>query len=377
MVIMGLSVLLLSAYLAYLNLTLTLAGGLKVLKKSQPEDSESDSSNKERFTILIAHFNDSEKIPALLESLARQNYPGALRLCVVDDHSAEAHLISLSLSLKESSFDTLLIENELAPGKKNALEYAINRLGECFIIQLDADVVVEEGFLAKFAASKKQGQADILLGLVKMQFSKGFVSRFAAFEFLSLQMSGMALAAINRPIMANGAAMAYSSTTWLRFRTIGREWASGDDSFLVQAAKNAGDLKIIAVPAAAVSTEAPKKFNDFLNQRVRWGAKSVAYPSFFAKTVAFRVAFLNLSLVLTLFWALLFRWQSLPMVAFFFFLKGLSDFPLLRNFAKMTGQVNLLKGYWLAALFYPFYISLSVLFIIIPFKKRWKGRTYN
>ena len=177
--------------------------------------------------------------------------------------------------------------------------------------------------------------------------------------------------------MANGAAMAYESDTWSRFKTVGENWSSGDDSFLVQAAAKDKSLGIAAVPRASVSTDAPNSWQSFFNQRVRWGAKAIAYPSVFAKIVALIVAIFNLSLVISLITALVFSWVSLPFVIIIFLGKAVLDYPLLRRFATNTRQKSLMKGYLLSSLFYPFYISVSIIFIILPFKKRWKGREYN
>ena len=376
-VIMGLSTLLLTAFLAYFNLILVLRRGLKRLSNTSQSRLDASNSILEDFIVLITHYNDSEKIPSLLQSLSKQDYTGSFYIYVVDDHSAPAHLKALEASLKGSSLRTHLMQNELRPGKKNALEYAISRLKDTFIVQLDADVVLEADFLSVLISTKVNTKADILLALVKMNAANSFISRFAAFEFLSLQMSGMALAALERPIMANGAAMAYQSSTWLRFKEVGREWDSGDDSFLVQAARRAKDLKIVAVPQANVGTDAPLTYQSFISQRVRWGAKSVAYPSFFAKSVALSVAFLNISLVGSLLWTLFFSWSNVWLVFLFFFLKGVVDYPLLRNFASISNQTNLLKGYAVAAIFYPFYISMSLCLMIIPSQKNWKGREYR
>lgn len=377
MVITGLSILLLSASLVYLVLTAILASGLNTLGAASKYDLDALDHKKESFTIIVAHFNDSEKIPKLIDSLEKQSLQNPFTLCVVDDHSAEAHLEALTLYLEESNLDTLLMRNKGEPGKKQALAQAIETLAPGFIIQLDADVVLDINFLAELVAQKQERQADIILGLVKMQPKKNLSSHFAAFEFLSLQMSGLALTALKKPIMANGAAMAYSSEDWSRFRNIGADWASGDDSFLVQAAAKDKNLKIQAAPKAFVFTEAPHSWQTFFNQRIRWGAKAIAYPSYFAQYVAFSVAFFNLSLVFSLLLALSFSWKSLAMVAFFFLVKMIVDYPLLRRFAKNTGQKKLLNGYVLSAIFYPFYIFLSILFIILPTKKTWKGRVYS
>ncbi len=376
-VIMGLSTLLLTAFLAYVNLILVLRRGLNRLKNRHQSGLDASDSILEGLTVLITHYNDSEKIPDLLQSLSRQNYTGSFNTYVVDDHSAPAHLQALEASLKGSSLKTHLMQNELRPGKKNALEYAISRLKETFIVQLDADVVLKADFLSVLVSAKVNTKADILLALVKMKAANSFISRFAAFEFLSLQMSGMALAALERPIMANGAAMAYHSATWMRFKEVGRKWDSGDDSFLVQAARRAKDVKIVAVPEANVSTNAPLSFQSFISQRVRWGAKSVAYPSFFAKSVALSVAFLNISLVGSLLWTSFFSWSNVWLVSLFFFLKAVVDYPLLRNFARLSNQTNLLRGYAAAAIFYPFYISMSLWLMVIPSQKKWKGREYR
>ena len=377
MVLTGLSILLLGACMLYLILTLMLVKGLKVLKAEFNPNKELLDHAETALTILVAHFNDSEKIPTLLSSLEAQTFSLPFTLCIIDDNSTIAHLEPLELYLEQSSIKSILMHNEGVPGKKKALSQAIGKLPSSFIIQLDADVALDPNFLQELMDKRKLYKADMLLALVKMRPQKNFISHFAAFEFLSLQMSGLALAALKRPIMANGAAMAYTSEIWSRFKKVGEDWSSGDDSFLVQAAAKDKSLKIATLTEASVSTDAPNSWKEFFNQRIRWGAKAVAYPSIFAQYIALTVAFFNLSLVFSLITALVFSWASLPIVLSFFLLKAIIDYPLLRSFAKKTGQEKLVEKYMRSALFYPFYISVSIIFIILPTKKRWKGRVYH
>jgi biofilm PGA synthesis N-glycosyltransferase PgaC len=360
---MGLSLLLIIAFLAYLSLSLIMVRGLSLLQKRSKVELEAEIANEIDFTLLIAHYNDSLAIPELLQSIENQDYNGKFTLCVVDDHSNAFHLKALQSAIEASPLSTKLLRNQLTAGKKNALEYALGHLGETYIFQLDADVRLELNYLSELVKTIKANDADLALALVKMTPANNFISHFAAFEFLSLQMSGLSLASIGRPIMANGAAMAYR-TSW-------------DDSFLVQAAAKDKSLEISCSPAAAVQTDAPSSLDEFIKQRIRWGAKSTAYPSNFAKSVAFSVAFINLTLVFALFWSIVFQPSYFPLVSVYFLLKAIVDYPLLRSFARFTKQDFLLKRYWLSALIYPFYLALTVLLIIIPKKRHWKGREYS
>jgi cellulose synthase/poly-beta-1,6-N-acetylglucosamine synthase-like glycosyltransferase len=374
---MGLSILLLSALVAYLLLALILARGLSLLRRQSTDEKNGQSGEEIDFTLLIAHYNDSSFIPQLLRSIEAQDYRGKYSICVVDDHSSPAHLKLVEEALALSPLSVQLRFNKLAAGKKNALEYALGKLNEAYVFQLDADVYLEGNYLSELVKSIKANDADLALALVKMRPSKKFVSHFAAFEFLSLQMSGLSLASFGRPIMANGAAMAYRAGIWLRYKNVGRSWSSGDDSFLVQAAASDKSLKIVCAPAAAVVTDAPDSLAEFIKQRIRWGAKSAAYPSHFAKRVALSVAFFNLTLVITLFCSAVFNPADIALVAVFFIFKAIIDYPLLRAFARFTKQEFLLKGYGLSALLYPFYLSFSVILIVIPKKRKWKGRQYS
>jgi biofilm PGA synthesis N-glycosyltransferase PgaC len=374
---MGLSLLLIIAFLAYLSLSLIMVRGLYLLQKRSKVELEAEIANEIDFTLLIAHYNDSLAIPELLQSIENQDYNGKFTLCVVDDHSNAFHLKALQSAIEASPLSTKLLRNQLTAGKKNALEYALGHLGETYIFQLDADVRLELNYLSELVKTIKANDADLALALVKMTPANNFISHFAAFEFLSLQMSGLSLASIGRPIMANGAAMAYRTSLWLSYKNIGREWSSGDDSFLVQAAAKDKSLEISCSPAAAVQTDAPSSLDEFIKQRIRWGAKSTAYPSNFAKSVAFSVAFINLTLVFALFWSIVFQPSYFPLVSVYFLLKAIVDYPLLRSFARFTKQDFLLKRYWLSALIYPFYLALTVLLIIIPKKRHWKGREYS
>ncbi len=377
MALLGISALLLSSSLFYLGLNFLLRKGLRSLRLDFKTENKPQKPLESNLIILVAHFNDSDKFPLLLQSLESQSYNGPFTLYVVDDHSAQAHLESLKHSLSRTKLRTKLICSSSLPGKKQALSQAMEQLPTGFIIQLDADVILGSKFLEELIDKRQTAGGEIFLGLVRMLPKPNFISRFAAFEFLSLQMSGLALTSLGRPIMANGAAMAYESRIWSRFKTVGENWASGDDSFLVQAAAKDKSLGIRAVPQASVQTDAPEDWTSFFSQRVRWGAKTVAYPSNFAKIVALIVAYCNLALVFSFSMSLALSWTSLPLVVLAFLGKAALDYPLLNDFAKRTGQESLVKGYFLSALFYPFYILISLILIALPVNKKWKGRAYR
>lgn len=317
--------------------------------------------------MIIPSRNDSEELAALLEALKL-----SLRaeILIINDHSNKAHTQRLKQLAEQ--YPVRLIENA-GKGKKAALAAGITQAKAEIIVQLDADVVPAEYFIQTITAPFRNDQTKMILGLVKMEPRENFWSKLAALDFLSLQFSGHALAQSGKAIMGNGAALAYRKEVYYRYHSSGKTLSSGDDVFLIQALAQKEPDSIKTMTNAYVTSSAPANLREFIQQRVRWGGKTMAYPSLFARGVAFLIAGVNwLTIVL-----FVFSFMAKPVyISFlmFFALKLVIEYIVLANFARRTDQVKITKHFYLAII-YPFYIVLTTILILFGKSKvNWKGR---
>lgn len=322
-------------------------------------------------SIVIPFLNDEEHAPALLYSLAQLRYPEHLmEIILVNDYSHPAALLQWQKCLQEyPQLPIQIIKNTGEAGKKNALRAGIEAAHNDLVLQTDADACPQPQWVAAFVQAMA-GNSPLILGLVVMQPSS-FWGRLAALDFMSLQASGLALAHLQKPIMANGASLAFNRAIWLQSPFNSREPASGDDTFMVQ--RLARYYPVSYALKARVATPAPVHYSDFIKQRLRWGAKSVAYPAPFGKWVALLVALGNFAAVMAVVAAVFvfISWQNLAVI---WLVKILAEATVLIAFARKTRQIRLLRLLPLSLLVYPFY-TVHILMLIIFYKQsQWKGR---
>lgn len=318
-------------------------------------------------SLIIPTYNDSHKLKALLATL---KVTSPVEIIVVNDGSNHSHSQCLKDLAQRHAFALI---NHTGIGKKQALAAGIEAAGHDIIVQLDADVVPGEAFLSAIAAPFQDAQTNMVLGLVKMEASKNVWSKLAALDFLSLQFTGHALAQNGQAIMGSGAAMAYRKEVYERYKNHGRGLSSGDDVFLIQALAREAPDSIKTSVLAHVNTQSPSGFNEFIQQRVRWGSKTTSYNSLLAKALAALVACVNW-LVVALFLASFFSPLAYLGFLVLFGLKLIIEYLVLANFARKTNQIALTKHFVWATI-YPLYIVVATLLIVFAKDRNtWKGR---
>lgn len=327
------------------------------------------------FSILIPCRDDDALLAHTLQSLAgaRAGCTGAWEVIVVDDHSAPAGARALQRLLATYPDNHRLLRHSGAPGKKAALQAARREARYDLLVQTDADAIWEPGALARLLAPLRDERMLLTFGAVRMRPARSTASRFAALEYLSLQMSGQALAAVHRPYLGSAANLAYRRAALQTTELPGKGWQSGDDVFLMQALHRQQPGSVVPVASARAVTPAPRTWGGFLRQRIRWGGKAGAYPLAGSRWLAAGIALHSLGLVML--WGMALFW---PQAALYALLahgaKAAVDAPLLWRYARGTRQEALLADYaWVAAL-YPFYIVLTGLLILLPVRWQWKGR---
>ncbi len=316
--------------------------------------------------LLIVHHNDFSALEESLSHFHQVNTQARIKVYVLDDHSNQE--VVQKLTILCDIFKAELIASEADRGKKKALAWFLPQIKEDYIIQIDADCKVDENFLPANLKVISTCSPDLIIGQVRMKPQSNIWSKLAALDHLSLQLVTFSALKQNVVLMAAGASMAYRRESFLEYLSVGMEWAGGEDTFVAQAM--AKDKKsIVPLPSAVVYTDAPKDFKHFIKQRLRWGAKSQAYPSKLAQALAINVALLNLSIVLGTVLS-----AFLPVSSFLwtlFLYKVVADALLLYRYTELYGGAKLLQSYLILALLYPVYISIVVLLLPFSAKGKW------
>lgn len=317
-------------------------------------------------SVIIPCKNELINLPALLASLKQQTYPN-VEIILVDDHSSDDSLIFLSTT----SAPNIKVLPSNGTGKKAALQTGIEAARANLIVTLDADVTCPENWLKTIADFYVETKADFIIMPVKMDASTSLFERLQQIEFSTLIGSGGGAALAYAPVMCNGANLAFTKELWLDCRSdLKTEYWSGDDMFLLQAAKRKNySIAFLKSKDVLVSIAAKSGLGDFLKQRSRWTSKSGGYTDLQIIITGLAVFGLTLMIPLSLLAGFVNPYFFLGGFVLFL-LKYLTDLIFLvaiRSFfdLKKVGSYG-----FLLSVLYPFYVFISVVGGLFR-KQRW------
>lgn len=359
--------------LLYCTVILCLTRGLKQLKTG----SMVESGDSVPVTIVIPFRNEEDRLPALVQDLSQQSYPGYLvEVIFIDDHSEDSSKALLeSLLLERSRFSCEDLPAGKS-GKKEALCYGISRVRTEWILQTDADCRIGPHFIRAHMAFLKEHPSDLVAGLVTTRNETGgFLETFERMDLLSLVGSGAGSFYFRRPLMCNGANLLYSKKLFLETRQFDPAGTtpSGDDMFLMIGARKLGKkLSCCTAREAMVETFPAKSVCSLIRQRIRWGSKSVNYGIADIQLMAVMVAFTNTLLLLSplLLFVAPALWTCLLSALV---IKGLADFWLLYTITGYTGQRRILWLFLPVSIIYYFYLQVVLMGALFG-QSGWKGR---
>ena len=331
-------------------------------------------------SILIPARNEELNILNCLTDVARQDYPSELfEIIVIDDVSQDKTVSIVKKFIDEHPEKNIrlliLKEEEKNVFKKRAITHGVKQAKGTLIVTTDADCTMNEKWLSTIVNYYETYGVSMIAGPVCMNEKKSLFQKLQSLEFLSLIVSGAASITLNRPILCNGANLAYekSSFEFANGFKENEKYASGDDIFLMhKLIKRKERIGFIRNTDAIVYTQANNNLKSFVSQRVRWISKTRSCKDFFTILTAVIVYFFNTILLAGLITGIFFP-IFYKIFLIFFVVKLFIDLPLIGGITFFMGRFQLML----------FYLPMQIINIIyVPVvgllgnfsTYSWKGR---
>ena len=332
-------------------------------------------------SIIVPARNEAQQLPALLDSIAAQNFPRHLfELILIDDFSTdETAAIARSYDFaKVISLAQFIAPNSINSYKKKAIEIGMQHSKGELVLTTDADCVVGNNWLRTIAAYYESTQAQLMVMPVMFMNNHQPLGIFQLLDFMSLQ--GITGASVYKKMhsMCNGANLAYTRSAFVvvdGFKGIDNI-ASGDDMLLMHkiAKRFPEGIHYIKSEEVIVQTAAMDTLGSFLQQRIRWASKADRYDDKSIFWVLLMVYMLNVLLLLV------------PILLFFFYdlflVKTLLYFLLIKIIAEMYYLLPVATFFSQRAilLFFPLAEPFHILYTVVAGwlgkfgSYEWKGR---
>ena len=329
-------------------------------------------------SVVIAARNEELFIGQCLQSLVNQTYPSnKYEIIIVDDGSVD-NTASIVMSFSERyaylHLLSLPAESEHTTGRKPlAIAKGIdNAVGE-IILTTDADCILPPRWI-EIMANHFENDVAFVAGPVAEQISQNILSKLDQLEFLGLITTAAGLIGLGKPIICNGANLAYRKKIFFSIGGFGDYRSSNDDESLMNriALRNVGRIVFAPEPEGVVVTRSSNTITSFLRQRVRWANKRGHYEdkSIFIKLISLYLFFLSFTLTV-----LLIPIESLLLLPVIcaFIVKIIVDYFTLRSGARLFLQRIPIFYFIIAELLHVPYIVIAAAIGQIS-SLNWKGR---
>lgn len=337
-------------------------------------------------SVVVAVRNESQNILNCLDALLHQSYdPSLTEFLISDDFSDDNTgdlIISEMPAFLSKGFALTLIEPVAGdlPGKKEALARAIMRAKGKLILTTDADCLPGPEWIRSFASVQLAEDADMVTGFVKVSNQDKLFDKIQALEFLSLSGIGAMSVISNKPLMCNGANLAFTKEAFMNAGgyQYGNQIPTGDDTYLMLKIASQNDRKIVFnyFPQSVISTTPQPDFKTLIDQRIRWASKVKHYHEGYIKRFGLLIFGVNLMLLVLLVMTSLqiMPWQFLLAA---WLLKAAGDFLVLIHTSAFAAQRRILLLFLPVHVIYPFYSLVAAFFSLQRTNYQWKGRNFT
>jgi glycosyltransferase involved in cell wall biosynthesis len=321
-------------------------------------------------SVIVACKNEELYLDRLLNALKTQSQSD-FELVLVNDHSTDS--TRLIMESAKHDFENILIIDSFESGKKNAQKEGINNATGELIITTDADCEPTSTWIESIINYYLSTYNDLIIGPVIMKSENSIFSNLQKIEFASLVGAGAGALGVGKPIMCNGANLAFTKIIWQKCKNdLHDEEISGEDVFLLHSIKKRnGKIGFLKSEKAIVKTSTKESLKSFISQRKRWTSKSKKYTD---KDIIITALIILLICVIEILLVpvSLFQSQYLELLLLVFGIKFAVDFVFLNQISKFFKLENLMIYSIILSFIYPFYIVYSAVSGIIEQNIKWK-----
>jgi cellulose synthase/poly-beta-1,6-N-acetylglucosamine synthase-like glycosyltransferase len=338
--------------------------------------------------LVIAAHNEERALPATLASLAALDYPGRLRIVLVDDRSRDATPQLLQQAAARDRRVKLVRIDRPSPRfapKVHAIARGVAAGDGEIILTSDADTRLPTRWVQAMVAPFADPRVVWVLGTVTTQASGAggtLRERLEAIDWLSLMLVSRALARLGANLASSANAQGYRRAALAAvggFGLVGRA-PSGDEELLLQRLGTIPGARTVFIddPDARVVTGAMPSWQALWRQRVRWASRyqhALHYqPAFWAGISLLGIQSLALSLAL-----LALPWQGAwaPWVLGSWGIKLAVELTGMRHALRQFGYPDLVgPPLLLWALGHPLFVAATLIASLLR-PRSWRGASHG
>jgi biofilm PGA synthesis N-glycosyltransferase PgaC len=314
------------------------------------------ASELSKVAVLIPFRNEVENLPSLLSCIDNQQSNHQIKWIFIDDHSTDR---GVDLVQNNSIFHYYSLPINKT-GKKEALLWGLSCVEADYYIMIDTDVNFEDDWLNNIIEPMLNDKYDWIIGQVELTSeNSNWLTKAQTLEWKALQRLTQFFALIGKPILCNGANLAFkASLKAIAIKALlNQTTASGDDLSLLNAFNKTKAIAGIGNTRSIVKTQMPASWNEFVQQKLRW-AKKMQFQWSLTTLIGLVMVAMQITLIVLCFTA------SLKTVILSLFLKFVADSLIAKNSSILNFT------YWLWLQIYPL-----ILWLIQPFVRlQWKAR---
>lgn len=329
-------------------------------------------------SVIVAARDEEKSIGQCLQSLVQQTYPAnKYEIIIVDDGSTDTTAsIVRSFSDRYSNVHLLSLPagTERGTGRKPlAIAQGIGQAAGEIIFATDADCIAPTRWI-QIMVNHFEDNVVFVAGPVSEQASTNFFSKLERLEFLGLITTAAGLIGSGRPIICNGANLAYRRNAFISVGGFGSAGSFNDDESLMNRMIKRKIGKVVFAPelGAVITTRSSNTMISFLRQRIRWANKRGRYEdtSILVTLIFLYLFFLSFALTALL---IPFDQQLLLPVLLVFGGKVFVDYFVLYSGARLFFQRIPIFHFLIAELLHVPYIVIAAAIGQIC-SLQWKGR---
>ncbi|AHF88076.1 N-acetylglucosaminyltransferase (plasmid) [Rhizobium leguminosarum bv. trifolii WSM1689] len=247
--------------------------------KSEIAENTVEESSLPSVDIIVPSFNESPRILSdCLASLANQDYPGVLRVYVVDDGSRnrDAVVSEQIVYADDSRFEFIMLPRNV--GKRKAQIAAISRSSGDLILNVDSDTTLASDVVSKLSQKMRDPAVGAVMGqLVASNQSDSWLTRLIDMEYwLACNEERAAQGRFGAVMCCCGPCAMYRRSAFVllldQYETQlyrGKPSDFGEDRHLTILMLSAG-FRTEYVPSAIAATVVPDGLAAYLRQQLRW-----------------------------------------------------------------------------------------------------------